>query len=184
MIVEEIRSEDIESALKCIRKAVQISNAPDYPAGVIKIQLEQHYTLEWMRNAVKNRYCVAAKEGSEVRGTGALAKNELRNIFVDPDYQNQGIGRQIVQHLERKAMEKECGEVWLVSSITARNFYRRMGYGDIEDVQERIGDHVVTGYLMKKTVTKDKGSQRAPSFSPPSSNATRSTWDSTRCIES
>ena len=93
MILEDIRSEDIESALKCIRKAVQISNAPDYPAGVIKIQLEQHYTLEWMRNAVKNRYCVVAKEGSEVRGTGALVENELRNIFVDPDYQNQGIGK-------------------------------------------------------------------------------------------
>jgi len=158
MILEEIRSEDIESALKCIRKAVQISNAPDYPATVTKIQLEQHYTLEWMRSAVRNRYCVVAKEGSEVRGTGALVENELRNIFVDPDYQNQGIGKQIVQHLERKALEKGFGEAWLVSSITARNFYRHMGYNDIEDVRERIGDHVVIGYLMKKTVTKGNGS--------------------------
>jgi len=158
MILEEIRSEDIENAVKCIRKAVQISNAPDYPESVIKIQLEQHYTLEWMRRAVRNRYCVVAKERNEVRGTGALVENELRNVFVDPDYQNQGIGKRIVQHLERKAMEKGFGEIWLVSSITARNFYRHIGYSDIKDVQERIGDHVVTGYLMKKTVTKDKGS--------------------------
>jgi N-acetylglutamate synthase-like GNAT family acetyltransferase len=157
MILEEIRPEDIENAVKCIRRAVQISNALDYPANVIKTQLEQHYTLEWMKKAVKNRYCVVAKEGSEVWGTGSLAKNELRNIFVDPDYQNQGIGKQIVQHLEKKAMEKGFGEVWLVSSITAHDFYKQMDYRDVEEVQERIGDDVVTGYLMKKTITKSKG---------------------------
>jgi N-acetylglutamate synthase-like GNAT family acetyltransferase len=151
MIIKEITSEDIESALKCIRRSVEISNAPDYPPNVIRIQLEKHYTLEWMRNTARKRYCVIAKEGSEVRGTGALVKNELRNIFVDPDYQNRGIGKRIVRHLERKAIEEGFGEVWLVSSITAHDFYKHMGYCDVKEVQERIGDDLVTGYLMKKT---------------------------------
>jgi len=57
---------------------------------------------------------------------------EISVIVVDPDYQKQGIGKQLLAFAEQKAKELNCKGTWLVSGFgreeKAHQFYKSLGY--------------------------------------------------------
>ena len=152
MEIRQIREGDFTGVIQCIHRALQISNARDYPKEVIRIQVEEHYTLKWIKETVLDKYYIVADLDNKIVGTGSLFEDELRNIFIDPDYQRKGIGRSITFHLEEIAKNKGYSEVWLVSSITARSYYLSLEYEEVVEVDEEIGDMKTIGYLMRKNL--------------------------------
>jgi GNAT superfamily N-acetyltransferase len=57
---------------------------------------------------------------------------EISAIVVDTDYQNQGIGRQLIDFAEQLAKDLNCKGTWLVSGFgreeKAHQFYKSLGY--------------------------------------------------------
>ena len=49
-------------------------------------------------------------------------------IFVLPEYQGSGIGRLIVESLERDEYARKSKKIIVPSSITAKSFYLKFGY--------------------------------------------------------
>lgn len=75
------------------------------------------------------------KDNDKIIGCGAIgpywgSKEEscLFNIFVDPDYQGQGIGKRIIKVLEQDEYFIRAKRVEVASSIVALPFYKKMGY--------------------------------------------------------
>ena len=65
---------------------------------------------------------------------------QLRGMAVDPGWQGKGIGRELLQALEREVDEP----LWCNARIGARDFYERGGWtatGDIFEIAE-VGPHV------------------------------------------
>ena len=61
------------------------------------------------------------------------------NIFVLPEYQSKGIGRKIIETLEKDEYFFRAKRIEIPASITACEFYKKMGYtykNDIDDVDE------------------------------------------------
>nr|MBQ4320231.1 GNAT family N-acetyltransferase [Clostridia bacterium] len=52
----------------------------------------------------------------------------LLTIFVLPDYQGKGIGRQIIETLENDEIFLRAKRIEIPASITAVGFYRKLGY--------------------------------------------------------
>ena len=50
------------------------------------------------------------------------------NIFVLPEYQGKGIGKQIIRTLENDEFFLRAKRIEIPASITAVEFYRKMGY--------------------------------------------------------
>ncbi len=60
----------------------------------------------------------------------------LEDIFVLPEHRRAGIGRLFVRRLTAEARRRGCGRMeWFVLDWNkpARNFYRRMGVGEMKD---------------------------------------------------
>ena len=148
--IREIEQQDFSDALNCIQRSVKIINGPHYPDKIISYQLTVHYTPEWMKTTIKDKYFIVAVQDNQVVGTGALKDNELRSIFVDPFYQNEGVGRIIVQHLEQYALSKGYTSIFLESSITAVRFYEKLGYYKIkEETIIWLEENVLTIHMIK-----------------------------------
>ncbi len=49
-------------------------------------------------------------------------------IFVLPKYQGKGIGRKIIENLEQDEYFFRAKRIEVPASITAVNFYRKLGY--------------------------------------------------------
>lgn len=153
MNIVELRKLDDKfhrQALECILKTVEVSNSPDYPPSVIEYQLQIHYTIDWIRKQMHSRYFIVTLIEGNVVGTGSLDGNEIKAVFVDPNYQRRGVGQAMMEELEEYARTMGLKEVMLKSSITAYDFYKKRDYHLVEKISEEFqGDRVVT-YLMKK----------------------------------
>ena len=79
---------------------------------------------------------VAASDAGNVAGTGTIApfwgsvtESILLTIYVLPELIGQGIGTAIVHALEMDEYFLRAKRVEVPSSLSAVNFYRKMGYG-------------------------------------------------------
>lgn len=125
---------DAEEVSCLIAKTLRTTNIKDYsseyiendvklfsPDGVIK-------RAEWT-----HFYVVCDKE--RIIGCGAIGpywdkedESSLFNIFVLPEYQGKGVGRKIIETLETDAYFLRAKRIEIPASITACEFYKKMGY--------------------------------------------------------
>lgn len=59
---------------------------------------------------------------------GKKDESSLFTIFVLPEYQGKGIGRRIIETLESDEYFLKAKRIEIPASITACQFYRKMGY--------------------------------------------------------
>jgi amino-acid N-acetyltransferase len=81
---------------------------------------------------------IVACEGERIVGAGALERFGgaalLRSVAVETGWRGAGVGRLIVEELERRARAAGVRELILLT-LTARNFFERLGYGAKERAQ-------------------------------------------------
>jgi len=120
-----------------------------------EIQFQQYFQLRWRilrkpwgepegseRDETDNKntdhcYHVMAMENNIICGVARLefpspGQSQLRYMAVDEIYQNKGIGRLIVEHVENYARQKNNSELFLNARENAVGFYERLGYSVTE----------------------------------------------------
>ena len=105
--IRRFQERDAAEVSAVIGEALRVSNAPDYPPEIIREMLELYTPENLLEQA-----------GSE----------HLVTIFVLPEYQRRSAGRRIMEALERDPYFLRADRVAVHSSITARDFYLRLGY--------------------------------------------------------
>ena len=67
---------------------------------------------------------------------GSETESSLFTIFVLPEYQGQGIGKKIVETLEKDEYFLRAKRIEIPASITACEFYLKMGYTYKDSIKE------------------------------------------------
>ena len=78
---------------------------------------------------------------------GSVTESILLTIFVLPEYQGKGIGKQIIHTLENDEFFLRAKRIEIPASITAVEFYRKMGY-DYKNGIKELDDELV--YRLEK----------------------------------
>lgn len=60
---------------------------------------------------------------------GSETESSFFTIFIDPEYKGKGLGRKIIETLEKDIYYQRANRVEIPASITALQFYRHFGYG-------------------------------------------------------
>ncbi len=134
MIIRKFRVDDAERVSAVIIQTLKTSNSKDYSAeniGVLEKKMQPSGVLE--RAGWTHFY--VAEEGGDIIGCGAIGpywgnetESSLFNIFVLPEYQGKGVGRKIIETLERDEYFLRAKRVEVPASITGVGFYRKLGY--------------------------------------------------------
>ncbi len=132
--IRRIREEDIDSVCGVIHRTLRISNTPDYGQEEVE-RLVRVYSREGLREkSAASRMYVLTQDGA-VRGCGAVSDPvapdgsvSLTAVFVDPDFQDLGFGRRILEALEKDARSRQARRIELSASLTAVGFYGALGY--------------------------------------------------------
>lgn len=102
-----------------------------------------------MERAVESHFYVAC-DNERIIGCGGItgywgSKTEsyLLSIFVLPEYQGKGIGRQIVKTLEKDEFFSRAWRTEVGSSITAVGFYKKLGYEYKDGITTPDKDNVI-----------------------------------------
>jgi GNAT superfamily N-acetyltransferase len=119
-----------EKALETARLVggtLRACNVEDYGRDRIERIAEAHSAAALLELA-QRRDILLAVEAGVVVGTASLERNWIYAMFVDPQHQGRGIGRSLLQELERIAGARQIQRLGLYSSVSAVGFYKQMGF--------------------------------------------------------
>lgn len=132
--IRRFQEQDAAETSAVIGRALRVSNAPDYPPEVIREMVELYSPLNLAEQA-RGEHLYVLLDGEEIVGCGGIApymgsgkESILVTIFVLPEYQGKGAGRKLMETLEGDGYFLRADRVIIHSSITARDFYLKLGY--------------------------------------------------------
>lgn len=125
---------DAKEVSDLIAKTLRTTNIKDYSQEYIENdvnKLNPEHLIE--RSKWTHFYIVC--EDNKIVGCGAIGpywgkedESSLFTIFVLPEYQGKGIGKQIIKTLEKDEFYLRAKRIEIPASITACQFYKKMGY--------------------------------------------------------
>lgn len=134
MNIRKFQDTDADEVSALIVTTLRTTNIKDYSFEYIENEvkiLQPHNILERARRT--HFYVVCDQH--KIVGCGAIGsywdkedESSLFTIFVLPEYQGKGIGRKIIETLERDEYFLRAKRIEIPASITGTPFYRKMGY--------------------------------------------------------
>ena len=148
MNIRRFEEQDAKAVSELIRKTIRISNTKDYSVDLMEQLIETESPEHVLERASWTHFYVA-EEQDNIIGCGAIGpywgredESSLFTIFVLPEYQGKGIGRAIIDTLEKDEFFLRAKRIEIPASITGVPFYLKMGYnyknGITEPDEERL----------------------------------------------
>lgn len=139
---EAFRADRADEVSRLIRRTYDEFVAPDYPE-----EGNRHFYTFITPEALIDRFSrsghfilTAADEGRIVGVIAVRDDNHVALMFVDRDYQERGISRELLKRAEQKiAAETDKRETTVFSSPYAVEIYRSLGFHDVGSLQSRDG---------------------------------------------
>lgn len=156
MIVRRFEAGDAKEVSDMIRRNFLEVNIKDYPEEEMQ-ELADGYSPEKVISISRQGHTYVVGDEGRIVGTGTVQCMQgslnaciLLAIFVMPEYHARGVGRMILETLEKDTLFSCSDRVELHASITAVGFYEKMGYRHMSKSKEANEDGV---YLMEKVLS-------------------------------
>lgn len=119
----------LKKIYQLVHDTISISYASTY-CEAAQEHFHNHHLYETIYNDAKNGFIIAVQDKSneELIGTGTLVGNYIGRVYVDPNYQNKGVGTTIMEHLEIIARSNGIKTVELDASLNSKEFYLNREY--------------------------------------------------------
>ena len=134
MQIRRFQETDANEVSNLIAKTLRITNSKDYSSEYIENDINL-LTPEYLIQRSQWTHFYVVCDEDIIIGCGAIGpywgkqdESSLFTIFVLPEYQGKGIGRKIIETLESDEFFLRAKRIEIPASITACQFYRKMGY--------------------------------------------------------
>lgn len=132
--VRKFSNSDADEVSALIIRTLRTTNIKDYSEEFIENDVKMFSPEGVIERASWTHFYVIC-DGDTIVGCGAIGpywgkedESSLFNIFVLPEYQGKGVGRKIIETLELDEFFLRAKRVEIPASITACDFYRKLGY--------------------------------------------------------
>ena len=130
--IRAAQDDDAEAVSRVILSALWETNAKDYSPEIIA-RVEKSFSPAAVQKLIGIRKVFVAILGQEIVGTASLEGATVRSMFVAPDAQGRGIGKQLMAEVEKAARDTGIATLMVPSSVTAEQFYARLGFEAVRD---------------------------------------------------
>jgi len=134
MKIRRFEEKDAKKVSELIVETLQKTNIKDYSADSIENHVNNFQPEHVLERASWTHFYVAEEKGNII-GCGAIApywdkidESSLFTNFISPEHQGKGIGRKIIETLEKDKYFLRAKRIEIPASITAVAFYKKMGY--------------------------------------------------------
>jgi putative acetyltransferase len=145
------RPQDAEQIAQLFHETVREVNIRDYSSNQVQAWAPDNlYFRNWLE-VCANRFTYIADENGAILGFGELEPDgHIDCFYCHKNYQGRGVGRQIYQAIEAKALELGLTRLYVEASITAKSFFQRMGFSVVKQQQVSRREEIFINYVMEK----------------------------------
>ncbi len=141
--IQKFKSDNLEAVSNLCSLCLKNINSKDITPEQTKFLLD-HFTPESIKKSSKKVDIYVAVMGNDVVGTASLQENNIKAVFVHPDYHGRKIGANLMSYLEKILKDNGYKTASLTSSKYAVGFYKKLGYKIIEKINPpEVGEMTV-----------------------------------------
>ena len=151
MQIRLFRPQDTDQIAQLFHQTVREINRRDYARNqCLAWSPEDIYFRDWAKICA-SRYTFVAEIETVIVGFGELEANgHIDCFYCHKDYQRCGVGSQIYQAIEEKAVDLGLDRLFTAASITAKPFFQHLGFVIIAEQQVTCRGETFTNYAMEK----------------------------------
>uniref|UniRef100_A0A832M268 GNAT family N-acetyltransferase n=1 Tax=Oscillatoriales cyanobacterium SpSt-402 TaxID=2282168 RepID=A0A832M268_9CYAN len=154
MEVRQFTPRDVDQIARLFHDTVRQVNSCDYSEQQTQAWApDDLYFRDWAA-VCANRYTYVADDGGKIAGFAELEPNgHIDCFYCHKQYQRHGVGKQLYQAIEAKAVELNLLRLFVESSITAQPFFQRMGFSVVQEQQVFYRGESFVNFKMEKWLT-------------------------------
>lgn len=153
--IKEYENKYAEAMSKIVINNLLEVNSKDYGMEYVQKSAKEFTVPEIHENFPKRTKVFVALESNMVVGTASLDKSWYNDdgeywiltVFVDISHHKQGIGRMLIEKIEKYAQKINAKKLVIPASIAGCEFYHKLGYEYKDGKKELNNDQI---YIMEK----------------------------------
>lgn len=150
MEIRKAEAADADVIYSLVQDSIKHAYGKYYNADELQFFIDWH-VKEAVTNDINKGAVYVLTDGADVLATCTVDGSYITRLFVDKAHMRRGCGSFILQFIEKQLLD-EYGYCLLATSIPAKEFYLKRGYGIIDKQEVEIKDGVFMQYeVMKKT---------------------------------
>lgn len=147
---------DLESIYQLVKDTIEACYPSFYTVEAVDFFVK-HHAIENIESDCVKGFCVVVEENEKIIGTGTLIGACIQRVFVHTSFQGKGIGKKIMDALEKRALDLGQKYIYLHSSLYAKKFYDRLGLLKLRhDCIKVKNDKLLEYYWMAKSLLKNR----------------------------
>ncbi|NJL20844.1 MAG: GNAT family N-acetyltransferase [Leptolyngbyaceae cyanobacterium SM1_3_5] len=155
MNIRPYASADLDALRQLFQETVLAINRRDYTQAQVEAWASSaNDRSRWVDRLAAHHFVAVAEIDSQIVGFAELeASGHIDCFYCHKDFQNQGIGTQLLDRLEAEARSIHLPQLFTEASITAKPFFERRGFQVVRSQQvERLGQ-IFTNFQMTKSLS-------------------------------
>lgn len=126
MIIRRCTEDELDQVHDIVHTVIDAVYPLYYPAEAVRFFHRLHRREKIMKDFEEKEILVLDRKG--IIGTGTIVENNIRRMFILPEYQGKGHGGKLLAAMEQKIVTAGFDTVELDASIGAYNLYSHAGY--------------------------------------------------------
>ena len=151
MSINEAHLSDLDTVKRITYDTINAIYPHYYPSGAVSFFL-YHHNEAGIRKDIEDSlvFLYLDRDGVAV-GTVTVKENEILRLFVLPEYQGMGYGKELMCFAENRIAEK-YDSIRLDASLPAKSIYLKYGYKETEyHIKDTgNGDHLCYDVMIKR----------------------------------
>ena len=149
--VRLFQTQDAEQIARLFHETIREVNICDYSTSQVKAWApDDIYFRNWVE-VCSSRFTYVADDEGVIAGFGELETNgHIDCFYCHKNYQRRGVGSQIYQAIEVKALSLSMSRLFTEASITAKPFFQRLGFSIVKEQEVTRRGETFINYAMEK----------------------------------
>jgi ribosomal protein S18 acetylase RimI-like enzyme len=138
IMIREFMETDLSSVQKVIYETIDTCYPDHYPPLAVEYFKDYHRLQNILERSEKGKVLIVGTR-KKIIGTGSIVGNEISGVFILPEYQKHGHGKDMMDELEEIGRINGNTEAELSVSLPSLDFYKKQGYTVVDKCSIRVG---------------------------------------------
>jgi len=151
IIIRIATESDIPNITKLFYETIQTVNIKDYSLEELDAWSSVHNDTNKWKQKIDEQFFIVAQLNNDLVGFGSLTKDGYIDLmYVHKAHQRKGIAKKLYSEIEQKAIEQKNRIIYSDVSITAKEFFKSIGFQVKQLQKKRVKNKELTNFKMKK----------------------------------